>query len=184
MILKYNRYESQIITQHNTAWHYTTICKQIKIENTTQNQLLNDPGAHVGPQHFTIDTSSPATSTPVQQGLHVIRKARPGGCTPLTDHILAIHAEIEAMLPELRARGQKVAVIIVTDGLPTDDQGYGGKAHQDQFVNALRMLEGLPVWVVIRLCTDEEDVVSFYNDLDQLLELSMEVLVRICLCSE
>ena len=114
----------------------------------------------------------------------MIRKARPGGCTPLTDHILAIHAEIEAMLPELRARGQKVAVIIATDGLPTDDQGYGGKAHQDQFVNALRMLEGLPVWVVIRLCTDEEDVVSFYNDLDQLLELSMEVLVRICLCSE
>ena len=114
----------------------------------------------------------------------MIRKARPGGCTPLTDHILAIHAEIEAMLPELRARGQKVAVIIATDGLPTDDQGYGDKAHQDQFVNALRVLEGLPVWVVIRLCTDEEDVVSFYNDLDQLLELSMEVLVRICLCSE
>lgn len=107
----------------------------------------------------------------------MIKKARPGGCTPLTDHILAINSEVEAMLPELRSRGQKVAVVIATDGLPTDDQGYGGKAHQDQFVNALRTLEGLPVWLVIRLCTDEEDVVNFYNDLDQLLELSMEVLV-------
>ena len=138
---------------------------------------MNNPGAHVGPQHFTIDTSSSATSGHVQQGLQVIRKARPGGCTPLTDHILGINSEVEAMLPELRSRGQKVAVVIATDGLPTDDQGYGGKAHQDQFVSALRTLEGLPVWLVIRLCTDEEDVVNFYNDLDQLLELSMEVLV-------
>jgi len=133
-------------------------------------QLLNDPGRHVGPQQFTIEKSSP------QNALNVMKKARPGGCTPPTDHITAVHTEILAMVPELKAKGQKIALIITTDGLPTDDQGHGGPAHQQQFVNALRLLEGLPVWLVIRLCTDEEDVVNFYNELDNQLELSLEVL--------
>ena len=105
-----------------------------------------------------------------------MRKARPGGCTPLTDHILAIHGELTVMAPMLRQSGQRVALIIATDGLPTDDQGYGGKAHQQQFVEALRTLENFPIWVVIRLCTDEEEVVSFYNDLDSMLELSLDIL--------
>ena len=141
-------------------------------------QLINDPGAHVGPQQFTIDTSSNPTgnATLPHTAMEITKKARPGGCTPLTNHILAIHGEVEAMVPALRAHGQKVAIIIATAGLPTDDHGYGGKEHQQQFVQSLRMLEGLPVWVVIRLCTDEEDVVQFYNDLDQVLELSIEVL--------
>lgn len=148
----------------------------------SQYQLLNDPGAHVGPQQFTIDSSVPGspTATNPQTAIQVIRKARPGGCTPLTDHIMAIHTEVEGMSPQLRAHGQKVAIVIATDGLPTDERGYGGHAHQEQFVSALRMLEGYPVWVVIRLCTDEEDVVAFYNDLDNQLELSMEVLDDFC----
>jgi hypothetical protein len=89
--------------------------------------------------------------------------------------------------------------------LPTDERGYGGAAHQNEFVEKLRLLEGLPVWVVIRLCTvriahgsrhphcpvpfahlhahtcftcsqDDDEVVNFYNELDNMLELSIEVL--------
>jgi hypothetical protein len=94
----------------------------------------------------------------------------------------------------------------IQDGLPTDERGYGGAAHQNEFVEKLRLLEGLPVWVVIRLCTvriaheqsrrthcptifahlhalssftalqDDDEVVDFYNELDNMLELSIEVL--------
>ena len=67
-------------------------------------------------------------------------------------------------------------MILATDGLPTDEQGYGGEEITNEFIQALRSLEGLPVWLVIRLCTDEEDVTNFYNQLDTMLELSLEVL--------
>ena len=38
------------------------------------------------------------------------------------------------------------------------------------------MLEGLPVWVVIRLCTNEKKVTEFYNQIDEVLEFNLEVL--------
>lgn len=77
------------------------------------------------------------------------------------------------MANDLRKAGERVVIVIATDGLPTDTNKQG-------FVETLRLLEGLPVWVVIRLCTDEDDVVSFYNDLDGQLELSIEVLDDFC----
>lgn len=45
-----------------------------------------------------------------------------------------------------------------------------------QFIRSLRALEGLPIWTVIRLCTDEDEVKEFYNSLDSQLEISLEVL--------
>lgn len=112
----------------------------------------------------------------LQDAIRVVRSVQPMGCTPLSQHIRDIHKEITALRPYLQGTGQRVAVIIATDGLPTDDQGMGGHGPQREFVSTLRMLEGLPVWVVIRLCTDEESVTEFYNNLDAELELSMEVL--------
>jgi hypothetical protein len=69
-----------------------------------------------------------------------------------------------------------VALILATDGLPTDAQGYGGDDITQEFVSALKALEGLPVWIVIRLCTDDKNITKFYNNLDGLLELNLEVL--------
>ena len=37
-------------------------------------------------------------------------------------------------------------------------------------------MKGLPVWIVIQLCSDEYDVVEFYNDVDNQLQLSLKVL--------
>jgi hypothetical protein len=67
-------------------------------------------------------------------------------------------------------------VILATDGLPTDENGYGGDEITQEFIKSLRALEGLPIWLVIRLCTDEDKVTDFYNQLDGMLELSLEVL--------
>jgi len=108
--------------------------------------------------------------------IDTMEMTRPCGLTPLVEHILEIQNRIREMSPQLRARGERVALIIATDGLPTNSEGYGGQIAKEEFRRALRRLETLPVWVVIRLCTDDEEVVQFYNGLDQHLELSLEVL--------
>ena len=59
-----------------------------------------------------------------------------------------------------------VCITIYTDGRSSDG---------DVKV-ALRSLLHLPVWIVIRLCTDDDDVVEYWGDIDNELELPMDVL--------
>ena len=40
----------------------------------------------------------------------------------------------------------------------------------------MRPLEQLPVWVVIRLCTDEDRMVNYWNGIDSEIELNMDVI--------
>lgn len=103
-------------------------------------------------------------------------RCSPSGVTPLAEHVREIRENIATLEPSLLQDGTKVVVVLATDGLPTDYRGLSDQRSKHEFVQALRSLEGLPVWVVIRLCTDEDDVVEFYNDLDSQLELSLEVL--------
>jgi len=147
------------------------------LDSPTIFKLLNNPGSSVGPQQFSVAESGDANSSnDIKIAMQVMSNARPGGVTPLTRHIHDIKKAMEQMTPQLRADGKKVAIIIATDGLPTDEQGYGGEMANEDFVRALRSLEGLPVWIVVRLCTDQDSVTEFYNGLDAKLELSLEVL--------
>jgi hypothetical protein len=105
-----------------------------------------------------------------------IQNTFPGGVTPLIGHLHEIHQQVKALEPSLRHEGTKVAIILATDGIPTDDYGYSNDAVKREFAQALRSFEGLPVWIVVRLCTDEESVVNYWNQIDSNLELSIEVL--------
>lgn len=140
-------------------------------------RLLNDPGARVGPQEFSIAERGP---TMVENDHKIARsimaKTRPSGFTPLKDHIYTIRDQIINSADNLKTRGQKAVVVIATDGMPTDEMGMSSEFATNEFVQVMRLLEGLPVWIVIRLCTDDDDIVNFYNDLDEQLELSLEVL--------
>jgi hypothetical protein len=149
----------------------------------TTFRLLNNPGQHIGPQIFSIATTTSTTnqsSLTIDQQLAVaintIQNTQPSGVTPLTDHLLAIRHSIESILPELRTTGQRVCIVLATDGLPTDTHGNSNHSINQQFTNTLRSLEGLPIWIVVRLCTDEEQIVEFWNELDSQLEISLEVL--------
>ena len=149
------------------------------LEAPTTFRMLNDPACGPNSQQFGVAENSldaRVLQEEVDRAITIMKTAQPGGVTPLIQHIEEIRQSVKELEPQLRADGCRVAIILATDGLPTDCGGYGGAAIQQQFVEALRGLEGLPVWVVVRLCTDEENVVEFYNDLDGQLELSLEVL--------
>jgi Mg-chelatase subunit ChlD len=149
------------------------------LEAPTTFRMLNDPAVGPNSQQFGIAENSLDKNVilgEVQRAIEIMKTAQPGGVTPLVEHILDIQQSVTELAPKLRADGCRVVIVLATDGLPTDDRGCGGQAIQEQFVQALRGLEGLPVWLVIRLCTDDEAVVNFYNELDGQLELSLEVL--------
>jgi len=165
-------------------------------------RLLNDPGSIVGPQQFSIADKGLGM---IEEDLRIARttmsKAAPSGVTPLAQHVMEIRSNILAMQQELALNGQKLTIVLATDGLPTgmisfscfclqtrekqltlsfqnhlDPYGASSSTIRAEFEQSLRSLEGLPVWVVIRLCTDEDNVTEYYNNLDSQLELSLEVL--------
>jgi hypothetical protein len=62
--------------------------------------------------------------------------------------------------------GKKAALVILTDG----------EASDGDIVAAMRPLYQLPVWVVIRLCTDNDQIVDYWNNIDSQIELNMDVI--------
>jgi hypothetical protein len=119
----------------------------------------------VGAAPVTIGSSAEGdvVSLPI---LSAILDGSPGGGTPLCRHVNEIAASITAIAPDLRASGKKAALVIFTDG----------EASDGDLSEALKPLHDLPVWVVVRLCTDEESVVKYWSDIDKQLELNMDVI--------
>ena len=112
----------------------------------------------------------------VEQAVLAIHKSRPAGATPLTPHLLEFRRRIRSVEEQLRQEGQQAVVVLATDGLPTDKDGEESEDAKDEFAEALKTFQNLPVWIVIRLCTDDKDVVDYYNNLDKLLEIPLEVI--------
>lgn len=109
-----------------------------------------------------------ATGLPIDvQQLRAVIKEGPHGGTPLTEAVDRLIAAIAPVAATLSAQGQQAAVILATDGLPN---------HPESFLASMQRLQQLPVWVVVRLCTDQDDVVDYWSNLDRQLEGNLEVL--------
>jgi len=142
-------------------------------------RLLNDPGPVVACNEFRVaenPSSAADVARDVQNASTIMNKCNPSGATPLRAHIIEIHRAVSQMAPALKEFGQRVSIILATDGLPTDENGDYNDLVLEQFIQSLRLLKGLPVWIVVRLCTDNDEVVEFYRSLDEQLELSLDVL--------
>ena len=145
------------------------------LEAPTSFRLLN-PAAG-GTEMFGVAERGPENIPgDLETALRTIGEVSPSGVTPLSDRVREIGFTIESARDELSASGHKAVIVLATDGLPSDRYGRSSQAELREFTRALRSLEGLPVWVVIRLCTDDDEVVDFYNNIDNDLELSIDVL--------
>jgi len=108
----------------------------------------------------------------------MLRRTGPRGVTPIADRLRKIRARVSADGLQLARRLQKVIVVIVTDGLPTSQQSSrsGSQERQELVQELRRMALELPTHLVVRLCTEDDSVVSFYNRVDEELELQIEVI--------
>mmetsp|Transcript_119078 Transcript_119078/g.297102 ORF Transcript_119078/g.297102 Transcript_119078/m.297102 type:complete len:345 (-) Transcript_119078:80-1114(-) len=131
---------------------------------------------------FAVVDASRSSASAVREQVEGVRRmldqTQPGGVTPTADRLSELHRRISHERMDLAARGQRVVLVVVTDGLPT--KATSNRPTQEDkrvLVEALRkMTLQLPVFVVLRLVTDEDDVVEFYNNVDQEIELDLEVL--------
>jgi len=67
-------------------------------------------------------------------------------------------------------------IVLATDGIPTDAGGRGGAKQTERFIEKLKEMNRLPIWMVIRLCSDDRKVIDYYNAIDEKMELRLEVL--------
>ena len=93
-----------------------------------------------------------------------------GGATPLCRTIKSIIDELST-----ETLYQQVQIVLCTDGQPSDS--IGGNSPNSSFEKLLlKLVKDFNVKLVIRLCTDQEDVVEYWNKIDSDLELNLDII--------
>jgi len=174
------RTEGQTVTR----WQELTqmVIQQAELASSlklfTEFRFLNDPGPSAGAQTFVVGYGERVQ----QEVIHVrnlMLKSKPTGASPIQIPLRIVAERIRQIRHQLAITRRRVSLVIVTDGVPTDEDGSEtNHMAEDDFMDALRSLEGLPVWVVVRLCTSEKRVVDYWNniDIDAGFGLQLEVL--------
>merc|ERR1719277_306952 len=124
-----------------------------------------------------IERSRGPEEEQLQELRTMLRNNGPRGVTPIAERLEDIQRRIQAGVTDLAQRAQMVFLTIVTDGLPTTPfSGHSTDADKNQMIQALRFLSAASVQLVIRLCTDDEETIRFYNRIDEELELPLDIL--------
>jgi hypothetical protein len=125
--------------------------------------LTSNYNAGAGPISIGSSAANDEVELPI---LCALMEGSPFGGTPFCYHVNEVTKQVKAIAPDLRAAGKKASLIIYADG----------EASDGDIATALRPLHNLPVWVVIRLCTDDDAVVRYWNNVDEQIELNMDVI--------
>lgn len=146
------------------------------MEATSFFNLMNSPIDPGVPKLFSVAADANNIPHEVVTAKRSIRKCQPFGPSPITPLLTKIRDTIAVSTDQLRENGKKAVIVLATDGLPTDSHGTYSVNAAQEFMDVLFSMMHMPIWVVIRLCTDDPEVCKFYNALDCDLELPLEVL--------
>ena len=90
----------------------------------------------------------------------------PTGSKPMCKHIRNITEQVKEMESNLLGNRTIALLTIITDGASTDGH----------IIEALKPLEGMPIQIMIRLYTEEEEVLEYWQDVSAHLDLDIIIL--------
>ena len=132
----------------------------------TKSWLVNDPHTPTVPQRFGLCWSHPKQlEAEREQVCRILKQIKDGGPetlaekrNPLVNQVRKIEKFLAPEASRISAHGKFVSVVICTSGEPTDEDGKKGKEVRKELRKSLLSLSKLPVKIVFRLCTDDEEV--------------------------
>jgi hypothetical protein len=137
----------------------------------TRFALLNAPQSGL-PQYFSL-----AQAGNLMQEQQIVQKilthAFPNGATPISAQLQILHGYITSIAPQLFSKQHTVPIVVTTQGLPTSATGETSSDVINGFFRILESFEQLPVSIVLRLCTDDEKAIDFYNSMDKRLKVDV-----------
>lgn len=91
---------------------------------------------------------------------------QPSGQTPICAQLKAVIDQLKSSEFELRASNRIAMLIIMTDGESSDGC----------IIDVLKELEGFPLQIIIRICTDEIEITEYWHHISAQLDLEIYVL--------
>lgn len=139
------------------------------------NPRVGMQGMVEGQDFCTIDTARGNPDAQVQALQTMLQRTGPGGLTPIADRMARIRNQLQGQVSQLAQTGQKVILILVTDGLPTTTQGQQDHRGVVQEIRAMNAQFMGMFHLVIRLCCNDDSVANYYGEIDKELEVNMEL---------
>lgn len=139
--------------------------------------LVNPPSPQSpaqGRDFAVVDPKSGNVAGQVAALAQLLKVNGPRGTTPMTQRLKELR---QRLLREV-SDGRRIMLSIVTDGLPTSPaNGNCTLRDKQDFVEELRAFAStFNVFIVIRLATDDDETVDYYNKIDEEVELPLDIL--------
>jgi hypothetical protein len=93
----------------------------------------------------------------------------PRADSPICKAVSEVVTKMRAMEEGLRESGKKALLVILTDGASSDGD----------VVAALKPLEGMPVQIIIRVSTDDNVVIEYWNNVNTSIDINVLMLDEI-----